>query len=175
MKDTPISVAGIEIPSDTPLFLALISIHVLAALVCVIAGVVAMLSRKQHGAHAKAGTTYFYGLLIVFITVIAITMIRWREDYHLFILGLASFGLACTGRIAWRHKWKRWPYYHVTGMGLSYIILLTAFYVDNGRFLPIWKTFPVIVYWTLPAFIGVPVILYTLKTHPVVRACKNRY
>jgi hypothetical protein len=173
MKESPISVGGIEIPSSTPLFLTLISIHVLAALFCVVAGVVAMLSAKQHGTHSKAGTTYYYGLLVVFITVIIIAAMRWQDDYHLFFLGLGSYSLAFIGRSAMRHKWAGWPYYHVTCMGFSYIILLTAFYVDNGRFLPIWKHLPVIIYWTLPGIVGIPIILRTLKRHPIVRAYRQ--
>jgi len=31
-------------------------------------------------------------------------------------------------------------------MGVSYIVLLTAFYVDNGKSLPLWKELPPISY-----------------------------
>jgi hypothetical protein len=31
---------------------------------------------------------------------------------------------------------------HVTAMGVSYIVLLTAFYVDNGPHLPLWRSLP---------------------------------
>jgi hypothetical protein len=37
------------------------------------------------------------------------------------------------------------------GMSASYILLLTAFYVDNGKHLPVWRTLPHLVYWLLPA------------------------
>jgi hypothetical protein len=170
MNGNPISVAGIEIPSDTPYFLALISVHILAALVCVVAGIIAMLAKKQPGRHPKAGNTYFYSLIVVFLTVILIAILRWQEDLHLFILGFLSFSLAFAGRLAEKKRWNKWPYYHVSCMGLSYIILVTAFYVDNGRFLPLWKDLPTIVYWTLPGFIGIPIILITLKRHPVIAA-----
>jgi hypothetical protein len=52
-----------------------------------------------------------------------------------------------------------WLPYHFSGMGLSYIILLTAYYVDNGPRLPVWDRLPHIVYWGLPAAVGVPLIL----------------
>lgn len=169
LSGTPISVDGIEIPSNSPFFLALIAIHVCAALICVVAGIIAMLSKKEPGYHPKAGNTYYYALAVVLITVIIIAILRWKEDYPLFILGLLSFVLAFTGRKAERKGWKKWAVYHVIGMGFSYIILITSFYVDNGRFLPIWKNFPPIVYWTLPGIIGIPIILYVLLKHPVVR------
>lgn len=165
----PISIAGIEIPSDNPFFLLLIGIHVSAALVCVIAGLAAMLSKKESGIHPKAGTSYYVGLKVVLVTVILVSILRWKEDYYLFVLGVMSFVLAFVGRRARRQKWKRWPIYHVSGLGLSYIILVTAFYLDNGRFLPVWRDFPRIVYWTLPGLIGIPIILVTLFRHPVVK------
>jgi hypothetical protein len=43
-------------------------------------------------------------------------------------------------------------------MGVSYILLLTAFYVDNGKSLPLWKELPPIAYWILPGAIGGPII-----------------
>jgi hypothetical protein len=173
MSENPVIIDGIVIPSDNPLFLGIIAVHVLAALICVIAGAFAMLSKKQPGTHPKAGSVYYYGLWIVFITVIIISILRWNEDYPLFILGSLSFGLAFTGRKAEKQKWKRWPVIHVLGMGFSYILLITAFYVDNGKFLPVWKNLPYIVYWTLPAIVGIPIIIRTLLRHPVVKSANQ--
>jgi hypothetical protein len=39
---------------------------------------------------------------------------------------------------------------HVNAMGLSYVLLLTAFYVDNGKNLPLWRRLPPIAYWVIP-------------------------
>jgi hypothetical protein len=47
-------------------------------------------------------------------------------------------------------------------MGVSYILMLTAFYVDNGKNLPLWSTLPSWVFWILPALIGTPAIVYAL-------------
>lgn len=44
-------VAGIPIPSTSPLFLAVVGFHVLAGLICVAIGAAAMLSRKGRGRH----------------------------------------------------------------------------------------------------------------------------
>ena len=38
-----------------------------------------------------------------------------------------------TADAARRHRWRSWVKCHITSMGLSYILLLTAFYVDNGH------------------------------------------
>jgi len=53
-------------------------------------------------------------------------------------------------------------------MGASYIFMLTAFYVDNGKNLPLWRELPQIAFWILPSAIGVPFILYALLRHPLV-------
>jgi hypothetical protein len=89
------------------------------------------------------------------------------EDYHLFILGALSFGAASLGRIARRQRWRSWVKLHITGMGLSYIFLVTAFYVDNGHSLPLWRELPPITYWLLPGAVGIPLIVRTLLRHPL--------
>jgi len=162
-----IDVQGFQIPSNAPLFLVILFIHVLAGLACVVAGVFAMLAKKQHGLHSKSGNIYYKSLWVVFITASIMAMLRWKEDYYLFILGFISFCAASIGRMAVKHKWPKWSIVHITGMGLSYIFLLTAFYVDNGKFLPVWKDFRPLVYWLLPGVIGIPVIIRTLLRHPL--------
>jgi len=168
-EGNPFVVQGFEIPSDNPFFLTILSIHILTALTCVITGVIAMLAKKQIGLHPRAGTVYFWFLLVVFITATIIAVVRWKEDYHLFILGFISFSSAFIGRKPRQNKWNKWSIIHITGMGISYIFLLTAFYVDNGRFLPLWKNFHPLIYWLLPATIGVPIIIRTLFRHPLSR------
>jgi|SRR6185312_3090045 len=168
-EGNPIVVHRIHIPSDNPFFLAIIFIHILAAMVCIVAGVIAMLAKKQPGIHPKAGITYYRSLSIVFITVIIIAIGRWKEDYYLFFLGAISFCSAYIGRRAVRNKWQKWSIIHIAGMGFSYIVLLTAFYVDNGKSLPVWEDLPPLTYWTLPALIGIPIIIITLLRHPLSR------
>ena len=47
--------AGVEIPSASPVFLTIVGLHVLVGLVCVVTGVVAMLSSKRPGRHPAFG------------------------------------------------------------------------------------------------------------------------
>jgi peptidoglycan/LPS O-acetylase OafA/YrhL len=164
-----IVVQGFEIPSDSPVFLTILSIHILAGLLCVITGAIAMLSKKQPGTHPKSGNIFYIGLWVIFITASVIAFARWKEDYYLFFLGLVSFISAFIGRKALKEKWQKWSIWHITGMGISYIFLLIAFYVDNAKFLPVWKDLPPIIYWLLPLLIGVPIIIRTLLNHPLSR------
>ena len=105
---------------------------------------------------------YYWSLAALFATASVLAAMRWAEDYHLFILGALSFGAASVGRIARRQLWPRWIDFHVSGMGLSYILMLTAFYVDNGKNLPVWRDLPYIAYWVLPGAVGVPLIVNAL-------------
>jgi uncharacterized membrane protein len=161
-------VLGIPLPSTDPVFLAIVGVHVLVGLAAVITGAVAMLSKKGRGRHSNLGTLYFWCLFGVFVTMSALSFMRWADNYHLFILGTLSFASAYFGRTAARRRWHQWPRLHLTGMGASYILMLTAFYVDNGKNLPVWKELPEIAFWLLPSAIGVPVILYALFRHPLV-------
>jgi hypothetical protein len=162
-------VAGIEIPSTDPIFLAVIGIHIPLGLVCVIAGAVAMLSKKRRGRHPTFGKIYYWCLLALFASASFLSVMRWAENYHLFILGAASFAFAWFGRAANRQRWPNWVPLHITGMGASYILMLVAFYVDNGRQLPIWKDLPPFTYWLLPLVVGIPLIARAVILHPLVR------
>jgi hypothetical protein len=159
---------GLPIPSSNPIFLGIVGVHVLFGLAAVVAGAIAMLSKKGRGQHSNFGLVYFWCLFGVFITMSALAFTRWQEDYDLFILGALSFGAASLGRTILRYRWRQWPRLHLALMGASYILMITAFYVDNGKNLPLWRELPQIAFWLLPTLVGAPVILYTLRSHPVV-------
>jgi hypothetical protein len=59
-------------------------------------------------------------------------------------------------------------------MATSYILLLTAFYVDNGKSLPLWKELPTIAYWILPTAVGLPILIGALVRHPLIRPSRRR-
>ena len=151
------------------MFLTVVGVHVLLGLVCVGTGAVAMLSEKRGGRHPSFGTIYFWCLVGVFLTATGLAAVRWAEDYHLFILGALSFAAACLGRQARRDRWRYWARLHISGMGSSYVLLLIAFYVDNGKSLPLWRELPPVAYWLVPASIGIPLIVRALLWHPLVR------
>jgi hypothetical protein len=169
MADDITVVAGIPIPSTSLVFLTVVAVHVLFGLACAVAGVVAMLSRKARGQHSDFGTIYYWSLVGVFVTATALAAVRWVEDYHLFILGALGLAAAYWARGAARRRWHGWVRQHIAGMGLSYVLLLIAFYVDNGKSLPLWKELPEWAFWLLPSAIGTPIIIYTLLRHPLVR------
>jgi helix-turn-helix protein len=151
------------------LFGALLVPHVLAGMTCVVSGAVAMLSKKRRGRHPRFGDIYYWALFIVFGTGVGMSVLRWSEDAYLFVLGALSFGSASIGYLARRLQWRGWTSFHIVGMGVSYIILLTAFYVDNGPRLPLYDRLPVIVFWTFPALIGLPLLTRAVAHHTTRR------
>lgn len=160
-----LKIAGIEVPSKSPLFLTLLAFHVVAALVCVGTGIAAMLSEKRPGSHPVFGTTYYWSLAVTFTTATGLAAMRWAQDYPLFILGAISFCAASLGRAARRRRWRKWANVHIPAMGFSYIAMLTAFYVDNGKSLPVWRNLPHFSYWSLPALVGIPLIVRALARY----------
>ena len=166
--DTTI-VFGVPVPSIDPVFLAVVRFHIVAGIGCVVVGAVAMLSRKGRGRHSAFGTTYYWCLAVVVATATGLSVVRWAENYHLFLLGALALMAATVARTALRERWRNWVRLHITGMGVSYVLVLTAFYVDNGKNLPLWKELPQIAFWLLPGVIGIPLILRALLTHPLAR------
>ena len=165
-------IAGIPIPSASPVFLSIVGFHVAAGLASVATGIIAMLSQKGRGQHANFGTIYFCCLSAVFVPMTALAAVRWAEDYYLFILGAGSMAAALAGRLAVRRRWRRRLRLHAIGMGISYMLLLTAFYVDNGDSLPLWKELPGWAFWVLPSAAGLPILVYVLLRHPLIRASR---
>lgn len=161
---------GIPVPSTDPIFLAIVGVHVVLGLSAVIAGAAAMFSTKGRGRHSRSGKAYFWLLLGVFVTMSILSAMRWSPNRHLFVLGALSFLAGCSGRIAAARYESRWLRLHVVSMGASYVLMLTAFYVDNGRNLPLWRDLPRWMLWVLPAAVGFPLILRAFFRHPLILA-----
>jgi uncharacterized membrane protein len=157
------------VPSAHPAFIAVVRIHILVGIICVAAGAIAMLSNKGRGRHSTFGTIYYWCLAILVATAIGLSVVRWAENYHLFILGAFSWIAATIARTALRQRLHNWVRLHITGMGLSYILMLTAFYVDNGKNLPLWRNLPQIAFWLLPAGLGIPLLMRALLKHPLAQ------
>jgi hypothetical protein len=168
MTDEGVVVLGIPIPSSSPVFLSIVAVHVAAGLICTVAGIVAMLAPKRSGRHPSAGTVYYWSLVVVFLSMAALVFLRWPANIHLFVLGVLSYSAGAIGRMAKRRLWPGGLRVHVTGMALSYILLLTAFYVDNGPHLPVWRSLPPLAHGLLPSIIGLPILIWALTRHPLI-------
>lgn len=159
MSEDIAALFGIPIPSNALIFLDTVIVHIAFGLVAVVAGIVAMLSAKGAGPHRWTGAIYFWSLGGLFVTMSLLSFLRWREDRHLFVLGALAFAAVLLGRYAIR---GRCPRLHLGSMATSYVLMLTAFYVDNGPNLPLWRNLPHIAYWTIPSAIGLPLAIFYL-------------
>jgi hypothetical protein len=138
-----------------------LAVHILGGLTCVVSGAGAALTRKGGRAHVRLGRLYYRVVAVVVATALVLAALRWPRDNHLAVLGAVSFTAALVGYLARRRHWPG-DRAHILGMGTSYIVLLTAFYVDNGKQLPLWKLLPTAAYWVLPAAVGVPIMIRAL-------------
>jgi hypothetical protein len=155
-------ILGTDVGSTAPLFLAILGVHVLAGLAAVLTGAIAPLTTKGGRRHVRAGRWYYRALGVVVATALMLTAMRPRADYHLALIGLVAFTAATIGYLHRRqHRPGDAP--HITGMGVSYVAMLTAFYVDNGPHLPLWDRLPSLSFWFLPSVIGVPIIVRALR------------
>jgi lysylphosphatidylglycerol synthetase-like protein (DUF2156 family) len=148
-------------------FLPLV-VHALAGLTTGVTGVAAFHAPKRRGRHHRWGKYYLWAYTVVFFTATILSVQRWATDAYLFFLALAGYGFALTGYAARRFRrepslarWlgKQWVVAHIVGMIGSYIVLWTAFYVDNAHLIPGLNQLPPLAFWVLPSLIGVPFII----------------
>jgi len=150
-----------DVGSTAPVFLAFLAVHVLAGLTAVASGAVAALARKGSARHVRAGRLFYRAIAVVFATAVVLAAMRWREDYRLVIIGAVAFA-AATGGYLHRRRHRPGDTPHIAGMGIGYVAMLTAFYVDNGPHLPLWDRLPPLAFWFLPSAAGAPVIVLAI-------------
>jgi len=154
-------ILGDQVGSAAPLFLAFLAVHVIAGLTAVITGAAAALTRKGHARHIRAGRWFYRAITIVFGTAAALSIVRWKQDYGLFIIGAVAFTAATIGYQYRRHR--RGDTGHIIAMGTAYTAMLTAFYVDNGPHLPLWDHLPALAFWLLPPAVAAPLITRAVR------------
>ena len=122
-------------------FLPLV-VHILAGLTAGITGVVMFSLPKRRGSHQRWETGYVWAYSVVFLTVAILLVQQWKADAYLFFLAVLGFGLALGGYAARRFGQetrvgdtlaKQWVVVHIVGMIGSYVVLWTAFFVDNAH------------------------------------------
>jgi hypothetical protein len=156
-------ILGVPVPSDAPSFLLALGAHVAAGLTAVIAGAVAAFASKTGRVHPRAGLVYWWALTWIFISSIMMAILRWPYDIHLVAIGSIAFVTGTSGALTrWLHR-PAGHGVHIVSMGVSYVAVLTGFYVDNGPHLPGWSLLPRWMFWVLPAVVGIPLIARSLR------------
>lgn len=142
-----------------------IIVHVGCGVAAVGGGAGAMLTRKGNRRHRRFGRLYLAALTGLGVTAPVLAAVDWTHRWHLAVLGALALGAAAAGFTAVRVARPAQLALHITGMGTAYIVMLTAFYVDNGPRLPLWNQLPVLALWLLPTAVGAPVLIRALRRH----------
>ena len=165
MSETRLEVDAIGMLFESSAFFPVLGVHILAGLVCVVTGIMSMLSEKRAGLHPRCGTIYHWGLAVLVTSAGVLAAAHWSDDGLLLVLGVVSFSASWLGRIAGRRNWQTCIGTHIISMGCSFIAMLTALCVEEGESLPGLSALPHLIVWFLPALVGTPLIIRALVRH----------
>lgn len=149
------------------LFLATAAVHVSFGIAAAATGAGAMWARKAVGAHPRWGATYLWLMGGVVLTAFVLMAILPCENFPAFVVSLAAIPSAFVGRRARRRGREGSMRVHAAGMGLSYVLLVTAFSVEAQT--PPWNMVPDGPFWVFPSLIGMPLIARSLTQHALLR------
>jgi hypothetical protein len=147
-------------------------VHALAGLTTGVTGVLAFRAPKRRGRHHQWGKTYLWVYTIVFLTATILSVQRLPADTYLLVLATLGYGLALSGYAARRFRQKpivrrlvgkQWVVVHIFGVIGSYVVLWTAFYVDNAHLIPGLKQLPTLTFWVLPTLIALPFLVVSIS------------
>ncbi|MFF2889348.1 DUF2306 domain-containing protein [Paenibacillus sp. NPDC057967] len=145
------------------LYTVFLVIHIVAGTVCLLAGGIAIGVRKRRGVHTLVGEAYHAFYFVVFITSVAMAIMKWSTLQYLFYIALFSYGQALYGYLARKRRWDGWLRKHIIGMLGSYIGIITAVLVVNGEDIASLTGMPAIMLWFIPTVIGTPLIIRTVN------------
>jgi hypothetical protein len=165
MSQTSFEVDGIAMLSKSSAFSPILGVHILAGLVCVVTGIVAIASGKRARLHPICGTIYYWGLAALITSAGFLATAHWTDDRALLVLGVISFGASSLGRATRRGQRQSWVRIHIISMGCSFVAMVTAFCVEEGESLPGLSGLPRLTYWLLPVLVGAPLIIRALVRH----------
>lgn len=145
-----------------------LTLHIVSGSLCLLVGLIAICSKKQHGQHTILGELYHGSYVIVFLSAIATALMHWPEDAFLFFIAIFSYGLALSGYLARKRKPLNWLPKHIGGMLGSYIGIIIAILVVNTPNIPVISDWSPVIFWLLPTVIGTPIIItlnWKIKQH----------
>jgi hypothetical protein len=130
-------------------------LHIVSGAVAMVLGPLALLAAaRQHTRRELALTAYVWAVFATSLTAAVLALLDWSRLWWIVPLAVVSSALAVVGYLAVHRGWPRWVSAH--GLGGSYIALVTALLVVRAGDVSMAAE---IVAWSLPAAIGVPLIV----------------
>ena len=121
----------------------LLQIHILAGTIALICAVLAVSSEKGKKIHVFSGRTYFWSMVVIFLTAISMSIIN--NNTFLFLIAIFSFYLAFAGmRFAQNRKgiattidWIAVSLIILSGLGM-WALTITYFINDNSQYITLF-------------------------------------
>lgn len=143
---------------------AALILHVVSGGLALLAGPVAMFSRKRRGIHTRFGLLYTLLVLTTCLSaLVLVTVEGWHRYWVLGAISVATLASVMIGFLAARRKRPGWITTHIVGQLSSYISMVTAFAVVNRTMLRELTGLPSLWYWLLPTLIGTPLIMLAVS------------
>lgn len=158
-------------------------VHGLTGLTRGVTGVMTFRVPKGPGRHHQWGKRYLWAYSLVFLTATILSVQRWQADAYLFLLAVLGYGFALCGYSARRFRQalrmlrvlgEQWVVVHLVGMIGSYVVLWTAFYVDNAHLIPLLNQLPTLTFWVLPGLIGFPFVVLSISRFAPKRVAPSK-
>lgn len=117
--------------------------HVALGIICLISGIIPMVSKKGGKLHRQVGKLFFWSMFGIFITALLLLFL-YRFNFFLLVIAVFSFYQCFTGyRVLYRKKpgeqnWIDWTGASITLIaGLSFLYLGVTRYLASGSMDPL--------------------------------------
>ena len=102
------------------------------------------------GRHVNWGLAYVWSLGGVVVATSVLSVMHWPQNVDLSVLAAVACWLFGEGMRQYCSAGRIGPGYIWRGSGYTTSFFMTAVYVDNGRFLPLWHALPGLAFWLIP-------------------------
>lgn len=138
----------------------ILALHIVAGVLGLVLGPIAMQAAKRPGRHTRVGEAYHWVMLTVCLSAATLAVLDWSRLWWFLPIAAGSYAFALVGYLAAKRRWPGWLSTHISGQGGSYIAMVTAVLVVNWSSLTGTRGFASPWPWILPTLVGSPIIAW---------------